>query len=341
MPVDQYIGGIEHAVMHLLYARFIHKVLRDLGYAESDEPFSRLLTQGMVCLTVLRCPKDGYLYPEEAIDNGDGSFTCKICGHQVEIGRSEKMSKSKRNTKDPEEYLAKYGADAIRVFSLFAAPPVKDLDWNDSGVEGVFRFLKRLWRFVYDHEDLLQGCVVDSAIKKGDCCKIAESLRQKTHMTIKRVSQDFEGRYHFNTSISACMEIINQLYAIAIPDDTHRDYSDIRMAVREAVKSVLQMLNPFAPHICEELWSILGGENLLALGPWPDWDEDIASEKTIEIPIQINGKLRTRLTTELDTSNELLEEMVRHNDVVLSWLEGKSIVKVIIVPNKLVNVVIK
>ncbi|MGB3976386.1 MAG: leucine--tRNA ligase [bacterium] len=341
MPVDQYIGGIEHAVMHLLYARFIHKVIRDLGYADVDEPFSKLLTQGMVCMAVLHCPKDGYLYPEEAIDNGDGSFTCKICGNRLEAGRSEKMSKSKRNTKDPEEYLLKYGADSIRVFSLFAAPPVKDLDWSDSGVEGVFRFLKRLWRYVYDYERLLLGCAEDLVFETGISCESAENLRHKTHSAIKRVSQDFEGRYHFNTSISACMEIVNQLYATTIPEKTHRDFSSIRMAVREAVKSVIQLLNPFAPHICEELWSILGGEKLLAWGPWPGWDEDIASEKNIEIPVQINGKLRTRLTVAQDTPNELLEEMVRSNEVVLSWVAGKSIVKVIIVSNKLVNVVVK
>jgi leucyl-tRNA synthetase len=341
LPVDQYIGGIEHAVMHLLYARFIHKVLRDLGYAETDEPFSNLLTQGMVCMEVLRCPKDGYLYPEEAIDNGDGSRTCRICGGSVHIGRSEKMAKSKRNTKDPEEYLARYGADTIRMFSLFAAPPVKDLDWSDSGVEGIFRFLKRLWRYVYDHEQLLQGCARDETIESGHNCELSDTLRQKTHAAIKRISQDFDGRYHFNTSISTCMEIVNHLYSMTIPETDHREYPGIRHAVREAVKTLLQLLNPFAPHICEELWSILGGSRLLALGPWPEWDETIAMEKTIEIPVQVNGKIRTRITTILDTPEQHLEEIVRNNDIVQSWIEGKSIVKLIIVPNRLINVVAK
>ncbi|MBN1880157.1 leucine--tRNA ligase [bacterium] len=341
LPVDQYIGGIEHAVMHLLYARFIHKIIRDLGYSKTDEPFANLLTQGMVCLEVLRCPRDGYLYPDEAIDNGNGSYTCRMCGSEAEVGRSEKMSKSKRNTKDPEDYLARFGADTIRMFSLFAAPPVRDLDWSDSGVEGVFRFLKRIWRFVFDHLELLKNCAAENVIEFLPGTGSTDELRQKTHAAIKRISQDFDGRYRFNTSISACMEIVNYLYAMEIPEGGHPDYSATRAVVREAVRAMIQVLNPFAPHIMEELWSLLGGSALLATGPWPAWDEAIAREKMIEIPVQVNGKIRTRLEVPADTPDEILEELVRNDETVNSWLNGQSIGKIIIVPNRLINVVIK
>jgi leucyl-tRNA synthetase len=342
MPVDQYIGGIEHAVMHLLYARFIHKVLRDMGFSNLDEPFERLLTQGMVCMEVIRCPKDGFLYPEEVIDNGDGTRTCKICGSLVETGRSEKMAKSKRNTKDPEEYLAKYGADTIRTFSLFAAPPNKDLDWSDSGVEGVYRFLKRIWRFVYDNRELLDGCVGESFGSQIEHSDDAKTLQQKTHAAIKRITRDFDTRYHFNTSISVCMEIVNDLYATNIPEQHHPEYDAFKNAVRETVKVLIQLMNPFAPHVCEELWQTLGGaDQCLATGPWPVWDEDIATKKQIEIPVQINGKIRTRMMVEIDTPDNELETFLKENETVIQWVEGKQISKIIIVKNRLINMVVK
>ncbi|MBN1297722.1 leucine--tRNA ligase [bacterium] len=343
IPVDQYIGGIEHAVMHLLYARFIHKVMRDLGYGRSPEPFARLLTQGMVCLEVMRCPRDGYLYPEDVIDNGDGSYTCRICNGPVIAGRSEKMSKSKRNTRDPNDYIDRFGADTIRMFSLFAAPPQKDLDWSDSGVEGVFRFLKRIWRFVFDHRGLLEGLASGpiAAEDFGNDHAGAEVIHRKTHQTIKRVTEDFDGRYHFNTSISACMEIVNLLYSTPIPEEGAADYQPIRCAVREAVYALLHMLNPFAPHMMEELWHELGGTSLLAQGPWVTWDDAIAAEQSIEMPVQINGKIRVRLTVSADATPEELETRVRQDETVARWVEGKTIRQVIVVPQRLINVVIK
>lgn len=341
MPVDQYIGGIEHAVMHLLYARFFHKIMRDLGYSRFDEPFTNLLTQGMVCLEVLKCPRDGYLYPDEAINNGDGTYTCRKCGATPEIGRSEKMSKSKRNTKDPEDYLARFGADTIRTFALFAAPPVRDLDWSDTGVEGVFRFLKRIWRFVYDHLDLFGKCAGTEILVPASTNAAVEELRQKTHAAIKRITLDFDGRYHFNTSISACMEIVNCLYAMEIPDDKQPDFPAVRAALQEVVLALIQMLNPFAPHMMEELWKILGGRSMLATGPWPQWDETIAREKMIEIPIQVNGKIRSRLQVPADTSNEVLEKLVYNDETVKTWMAGKTVIKLVIVPNRLINLVVK
>lgn len=339
IPVDQYIGGIEHATGHLIYARFIHKVLRDLGFSDMPEPFARLLTQGMVCLEVMKCPHDGYLYPEEVSDQGDGTYACRKCGRPVTVGRSEKMSKSKRNTKDPNEYIDRYGADTIRVFSLFAAPPHKDLDWSDSGVEGVFRFLKRLWRYVYDNREILNGAAAEMPECINGVSKSADALRQKTHSTIKKITLDFDGRYHFNTSISACMEMVNMLYTLDIPGSDDPEYPAVSSAVREAVRVLIQMLNPFAPHMMEELWRILGGTGILARGPWPEWDETIAAEKTIEIPVQINGRVRIRLNVVADTPAEELEAMVRDDTTVRQWLEGKTIRKIIVVPNRLINVV--
>lgn len=339
LPVDQYIGGIEHAVMHLLYARFIHKVMRDLGYATSDEPFKRLLTQGMVCLEVMKCPEDGFLYPEEVIDNGNGTYNCKKCGSPVQVGRSEKMSKSKRNTKDPEDYLGRFGADTIRVFSLFAAPPNKDLDWSDSGAEGVFRFLKRIWRFVYDHAEMLKGCAGETISVPAGASKTADKLRQKTHATIKKMTEDFDqNRYHFNTSVSACMELVNLLYTSvkSASDDQH-----VKAAVREAMATLIPILNPFAPHIMEELWQEIGGDDLLANSGWPAWNEDLAAEKTIEMPVQINGKVRVRIVVAADTGKDAIEQLVRDNEIVKEWIGEKRILKLIVVPGRLVNVVVK
>ncbi|MCD4654140.1 leucine--tRNA ligase [bacterium] len=341
LPVDQYIGGIEHAVMHLLYARFIHKVLRDLGYASSNEPFKRLLTQGMVCLEVMKCPRDGFLYPEEVIDKGDGTYACRKCQSDVEVGRSEKMSKSKRNTRDPEGYLSRFGADTIRVFSLFAAPPNKDLDWCDSGVEGVFRFLKRIWRFVFEHRSILDGCAGEKISFVSDVSEAADKLRQKTHATVKKITLDFDTRYHFNTSISACMELVNLLYSLEIPEEDNMEYTVITGAIREAVSALVPLLNPFAPHLMEELWQELGGKTILATGSWPKWDDSIAAEKSIEIPVQINGKIRLRLNVSVDTFAQTIEEMVRTNEIVSQWVGDKTIRKVIVVPGRLVNVVAK
>ena len=336
LPVDQYIGGIEHAVMHLLYARFFTKMLRDIGLTGVSEPFGRLLTQGMVCLEVTTCPKHGFLYPEQLIDCGDGTFKCSLCQSIITLGRSEKMSKSKRNTKDPESYLSRYGADTIRVFSLFAAPPERDLDWSDSGVEGVFRFLKRIWKFAYDWKEILENSADRELCFSGKLNSEMMRLRQKTHMTIQRVTQDFEGRYHFNTSISACMELMNLLYAIKYESIA---CEESKSAVVESFRTVIQLMNPFAPHLAEELWEFMGYRNLLASASWPEYDEAVAQEKSIIIPVQICGKVRTRIEVAAGTGQQELENIARQNEVVQKWVEGKNIRKIIIIPDKLINIV--
>ncbi|MBN1355611.1 leucine--tRNA ligase [bacterium] len=340
MPVDHYIGGIEHAVMHLLYARFFQKVMRDIGLTRVGEPFTRLLTQGMVCLEVLKCPRDGYLYPDETIQDENGSPVCAKCGQPVMVGRSEKMSKSKRNTKDPEEYLARYGADTMRLFSLFASPPERDLDWSDTGVEGAFRFLKRVWRFAQDwHEELADSANRDLHLDPEPDSSPGR-IRNRVHQTVKRVTANFESRYHFNTSISACMELVNELVAIPGPhtgQEVPEPYCDV---IIEAFRKLVPLLSPFAPHFAEELWSMMGNRSLLAASPWPEYDESVAFEDMIIVPIQIQGKVRARLEVPAGTSPEVLEAMARADESVGRWTRGKTIRKIIIVPDRLVNIVI-
>jgi len=340
MPVDQYIGGIEHAVMHLLYARFLNKVMRDLGLTDVAEPFSNLLTQGMVCMETMTCPQHGFLYPEEVVDMGEGSFRCSKCDNPISIGRSEKMSKSKKNTKGPHDYIEKYGADTIRLFSLFAAPPEKDLDWSDSGVEGVYRFLKRIWRLAYDWRGVLENSSSKIPVFDGVLPETTLKVRQRTHITIKRVTKDFMGRYHFNTSISACMELVNTLYGVPLPEPGDSSDMFVENSILEAFRSLVKLLNPFAPHIAQELWRFMGFKDMLFQCSWPEFDEEIAAEKSMEIPIQINGKVRAKLVVNPDIELSDLEKMAVEDDLVQKWIKGKTIRKVIVLPRRLVNLVV-
>ncbi len=324
LPVDQYIGGIEHAVMHLLYARFFTKVLRDLGMLDIDEPFTNLLTQGMVCKETQRCPQHGWLYPEQATDG-----TCCICGTPVELGRTEKMSKSKKNVIDPNELIKTYGADTARLFSLFAAPPEKDLEWNEQGVEGCARFLGRVWRAVTDHLDL----VTETSAAASSLNQEAAELRRKTHQTIKKVTEDVDGRFHFNTAIAAVMELVNAIYAF----DARRQYPGV---MKEALETVVRLLTPFVPHICEELWQRLGhGESIESSG-WPTWDDEALVTAEITLVVQINGKVRGKITAPVDAEQHQLEQLALAEQNVQRYLEGKQVRKIIVVPKRLINVVV-
>ena len=323
MPVDQYIGGIEHAVMHLLYARFYTKILRDLGLLDVDEPFTNLLTQGMVCKETQRCVEHGWLYPEQVKDG-----KCTICDRPVELGRTEKMSKSKKNVVDPNQLIDQYGADTARLFSLFAAPPEKDLEWNEQGVEGCSRFLSRVWRAVGDNLALL----ADSRMSEeadGD----AAELRRKTHQTIKKVSEDIDGRFHFNTAIAAVMELVNAIYAFKQVDE----YPGV---VREALETVVRLLNPFVPHICEELWATLGHAESVELAGWPAWDEQALAADVINLVIQVNGKVRGKISVPVDADRATLESAAVAEPNVQRFLEGKQLRKVIVVPGRLINIVV-
>jgi len=330
MPVDQYIGGIEHAILHLLYSRFYTKVLRDFGVIGVDEPFTNLLTQGMVCKETMKCKEHGYLFPDQAADG-----KCHLCGKDVIIGKTEKMSKSLKNVVDPDYLVKKYGADTARIFCLFAAPPEKDLEWSDQGVDGSFRFLGRLWRIVDEYlEDIKGVAPANGALQlEGDL----KSLRRKTHQTIRKVSIDIEDRFHFNTAISAVMELVNVVYQVKRPASSDKVALSV---VREALEAAIILLVPIVPHVTEELWQLLGHQNLASDMSWPEFDPAIASEEEMTIVVQINGKLRSRMTVPVDESEEKIKADALADEKIKSMTAGMQIKKVIYVPKKLVNIVV-
>ncbi len=323
MSVDQYIGGVEHAVMHLLYARFFTKVFRDLGFMEVSEPFTNLLTQGMVCMETRACPEHGWLYPEEA-EGGK----CAHCGKEAVVGRNEKMSKSKKNVIDPDHLIKRYGADTARLFSLFAAPPEKDLEWNEQGVEGCYRFLNRVWRAVAENLELIQN---DTAGFSSNAS--GRNLRRVTHRTIKKVTEDIDGRFHFNTAIAAVMELVNAIYAFD-------DKAGCPAELREALEATIALLAPFVPHIAEELWHCLGHRKSLEEAGWPAWDAEALVEDEKTIVVQVNGKVRGKVTVSADADEESVKAMALEEANVARFIEGKTVRKVIVVPGRLVNVVV-
>jgi len=330
MPVDQYIGGIEHAILHLLYSRFYTKMLRDFGVIGVDEPFTNLLTQGMVCKETMKCKEHGYLYPEQAAEG-----KCHICGREVVIGKTEKMSKSLKNVIDPDYLVKTYGADTARIFCLFAAPPEKDLEWSEQGVDGSFRFLSRLWRIFDDYlEDIKVVATASGKIfLEGDL----KTLRRKTHQTTRKVTTDIEDRFHFNTAISAVMELVNTLYSIKRPEKGDQAALSV---IREALEASVLLLAPIVPHMTEELWQMLGHATSVTNATWPEFDPAIASEEEMTIVIQINGKLRSRMTVSVDEDPEKIKADAQADEKIVALLKGIKILKVIYVPKKLVNIVV-
>jgi leucyl-tRNA synthetase len=313
MPVDFYSGGIEHAILHLLYSRFITRVLRDVGLVNFDEPFKRLLTQGMVL-------KDGAV-----------------------------MSKSKGNVVDPDDMLQKYGADALRLYVMFVAPPEKEVEWNDSGLEGSFRFLFRVWRIVDHWAETIGGEGMPAC---GDDCTEAErALRRKTHDTIRRVTGDIEERIHLNTAVSALMELVNELYAFS-EGTAHgapmKSDSAVARVERpqtiavlcEAIGALVVMLSPFAPHTAEELWELLGHAGGLAAAKWPAFDPGLAKAAEVVVPVQINGKIRARLTLDADLSDDEIREAALADPAVKAHVQGKTVRKVLVAKGPLVSIVV-
>jgi len=298
LPVDQYIGGIEHAILHLLYARFFTKVLRDLGYLSVDEPFKNLLTQGMVI-------KDG-----------------------------AKMSKSKGNVVDPNDLIERYGADTVRLFSLFAAPPEKDLEWNDQGVEGAFRFLNRIHRFVTEQRELLHAAEAEIPRELN---RASRTLHRKTHQTIRKVGHDLENDFHFNTAISAVMELVNTLF-----DVTGENAKEpvAPAVIREAVESIILLLFPMVPHLASELWEASGHTEPLDSQGWPDYDPEAAKDEEITVVVQVQGKVRGRLTVAPDLPEETVKEMALADEKVRKFIQGRQVKKIIVVKNRLVNIVV-
>ncbi|MEK7741875.1 MAG: leucine--tRNA ligase, partial [Nitrospirota bacterium] len=326
MPVDQYIGGVEHAVLHLLYSRFFTRVIKDLGIINSPEPFTNLLTQGMVCKETLKCPEHGWLFPEDVKDE-----KCVKCGKAVERGRVEKMSKSKKNVIDPDHLINKYGADTSRLFSLFAAPPERDLEWSDQGVEGAYRFLNRIWGILYKFK------IQNSKFKIEELSSYqpsAMSLLRKTHQTIKRVTNDIEREYHFNTAIAALMELVNDLSSFEPKTE------DDRKAFRFSTETLLLLLSPFSPHISEELWESMGNKKSILEEGWPSWDENIAKEEEIELVIQINGKVKAKIMIPAGLSDDEVRKKALNEPKTQEIIGKKALKKVFIVKGKLVNIVI-
>ena len=298
LSVDQYIGGVEHAILHLLYARFFNKLMRDEGLVKSDEPFTNLLTQGMVL-------KDG-----------------------------AKMSKSKGNTVDPQEMIARYGADTVRLFILFAAPPTQDLEWSDSGLEGSYRFVNKFYRlvalFISDSETHSVAQLNIASLDKNQ-----KDIRRKTHQALKKVGDDIGRRHSFNTAIATLMELNNNL-------SRFDDVSEQGMAVREeSIEIMLKALNPITPHLSHYLWHCLGHDDAMIDVLWPEVDESALVQDEIQIVVQVNGKLRAKLMVAVGMNNQAVEALALSEENVVKFVEGKTVVKVVVVPNKLVNVVIK
>lgn len=338
LPVDQYVGGIEHAVLHLLYARFFHKLLRDAGLVDSDEPFSNLLTQGMVLAeTFYRMDESGATHwyspaDVEILRDEKGGIKQAILredGQPVEVGGITKMSKSKNNGIDPQLMIDRYGADTVRLFMMFAAPPDQSLEWSESGVEGANRFLRRLWRAVTEHAN-------DGPVASFDANSLDETLkklRSKTHQTVAKVSDDIGRRYTFNTAIAACMELINEIGKVS-------DNSASGRAVRqEAFEAIVLMLSPIVPHITHALWQMLGHDEAIVDARWPQVDEQAMVQDTIEMVFQVNGKVRAKVEVPVDLSREDLEKLALANANVQKFTDGKQLRKVIVVPGRLVNIV--
>ena len=347
MPVDQYVGGIEHAVLHLLYARFFHKAMRDCGLVACDEPFTRLLTQGMVRKDTLRCPEHGWRYPEEVTQQEDG-LRCLTCDAPIEVGRNEKMSKSKHNVVDPNALIQHYGADTARLFMLFAAPPEQDLEWNDSGVDGSWRFLNRLWRLIHDITALLQTVSRDrrAASTMPKDAKLA-ALRTQTHETIEKVTHDLQ-RFHFNTGISAVMALVNAANAWLATATNATQTHEACAVLQELAESVIILLNPYVPHITETLWQVLRGEegvpdagDMLCHQRWPQADPEALKRQQITLVVQINGKLRARLTFDADASQSSIEKAALADPKIQPYLVNRTIKKTILVPGRLLNVVVR
>ena len=337
MAVDQYIGGVEHAVLHLLYARFFTKALRDLKLVNVDEPFIHLLTQGMVSKETYRCEEHGWLFPGDLIGSDKDGWRCAQCSRPVTIGRVEKMSKSKRNIIDPEDLISRYGADTARLFTLFAAPPEKDLEWSDQGVEGAYRFLSRLWRLVFQQRTLWSTGAPPSE-GAGELSSELRDLRRAIHRTIKKVSEDIEGRFHFNTAIAAIMELVNALSASTQQDDRSNAGATVR---KQGLEIVILLLAPFVPHVASELWKEIGRQERLDQTPWPVYSTEALEEERLLIVVQVNGKVRGKITVPADVTQEQIETGALADPKVANLLDGKKVQRVVYVPRRLVNIVVE
>lgn len=338
LPVDQYIGGIEHAIMHLMYFRFFHKLMRDAGLVDSDEPAKRLLCQGMVLADAFYYTGNSgervWVSPVDAtVERDDKGRIIKATdpqGRELVYAGMSKMSKSKNNGIDPQEMVEKYGADTVRLFMMFASPAEMTLEWQESGVEGANRFLKRVWKLAYDH-------VEKGAVQPLDVAALNEdqkALRRDLHKTIAKVTDDIGRRQTFNTAIAAVMELMNKL--ARAPQESEQD----RALLQEALLAVVRMLYPFTPHVCFTLWQALGGEGDVDTAPWPVADEQAMVEDSKLVVVQVNGKVRAKITVSADATEEQVRARAAEEHLVAKYLDGVTIRKVIYVPGKLLNLVV-
>ena len=341
LPVDQYIGGIEHAILHLLYSRFWSKVMRDLGLVLFDEPFANLLTQGMVLNEIMfRKTESGrivYFNPADVDIQTDEQgrrigAVLRADGQPVEAGGIGTMSKSRNNGVDPQKLVEQYGADTARLFMMFASPPEQTLEWADAGVEGAFRFLKRLWKQVYDH--LQQSGAVNGPTPVADLGPELKALRFQLHQTIAKVGDDLGRRHTFNTAIAAIMELMNALGKL-------QDSSPpARGLMQEALENIVLLLSPIVPHVCHALWRELRPGTELLDQPWPQADVAALVQDEIELIVQVNGKLRGKIRVASDTKPVVIEQLALENEQVRRFIDGKAVKKVVMVPGKLINIVI-
>jgi leucyl-tRNA synthetase len=339
MPMDQYIGGIEHAILHLLYARFWTKVMRDMGLVRTGEPFRRLLTQGMVLNHIFsrRTDKGGIAYyaPDEVDVKTDAegriaSATLKADGGPVDYGGIGTMSKSKRNGVDPQDLIDRYGADTARLYVMFASPPTDTILWSDSSVEGSYRFLRRLWRLVHDH--LAAGGPV-AGRAQGELAKELRDLRFRLHRTIDKVGDDYGRRLQFNTAIAAVMELLNAL------GDVKESSPAARAVAQEVLEGAVLLLAPIVPHVTTALWAQLRPGTRLIDQPWPEVDPSALVQDTVELVLQVNGKLRGHVTVPASASREEIEAIALASEAAARFMEGRPAKKVVVVPGRLVNIV--
>ena len=313
MPVDQYIGGIEHAAMHLLYARFFMKAMKKCNMLDIEEPFTSLLTQGMVLHATYKDKNGKWLYPEEAEGRND-----------VTLGRSEKMSKSKKNTVSPTDIIAKYGADTVRLFMISDSPPEKDLEWTDSGVEGAYKYLNRLWRFV---DEFTQMATFSCAITEEQ-----QATRGKIHKLLKHISESYQS-ISLNVAVAGIRELSNIIFAIPKTKENHQ-------ILLEGISILVKLLFPIAPHIAEELWQKIGGEHSLDLVKWPEADLNLLVSNLVTIAVQVNGKLRATVEASPGSTKEAIQELALALPNVEKFVTGFEIKKVILVPDKILNIVV-